>query len=300
MSSDLQQARAALAAGRRDEALVYAWNALSSAQGDELVELRRLAKELDDRSLLSELDSRGLPAVPATPSSPAPAEKRKRGARIGSGVFVTFVLAFIAYGVSQIPVEPGPLRATASDTVAFTQVRRVLTVGPGVYLVPMGNVRREDVRALADEVGLRYHVPASTLPQVALPLWTLDAQDGELNGDQLIRVLQLAYPTRGQAAVIGITDYDMFSTSLGIHGLFSLRNPVPYGVVSSSTLGASLFDRFRGQGRHERVRKLVARNIGFLYFHLPESADHHSLLRSSMSSVHDIDALHEDLDPGSR
>jgi hypothetical protein len=50
MSSDLQQARAALAAGRRDEALVYAWNALSSAQGDELVELRRLAQELDDRS----------------------------------------------------------------------------------------------------------------------------------------------------------------------------------------------------------------------------------------------------------
>jgi len=300
MSNDLQQAKAALAAGRRDEALVYAWNALSSVQGADLAELRRFAQELDDRSLLSELDSRGVPPVQVTPTVPVPDGKRKRGARIGRGVFVTFVLAFIAYCVSQIPVEPGPLRAGASDTVAFTQVRRVPTVGPGVYLVPMGNVRRVDVRALAREVSLRYHVPASTLPRVALPVWTLDVAEDALNGDQLIRVLQLTYPARGQAAVIGITDYDMFSTSLGIHGLFSLRDPVPYGVVSSSTLGASLFDRFCGHDRHERMRKLVARNIGFLYFHLPESADHHSLLRSSMSSVHDIDALHEDLPNGSR
>ena len=132
MSHDLHQARASLAAGRRDEALVYAWNALSSVQGAELVQLRRLAQELDDPSLLSELDRRGVPAVPAMPSSPVPDAKRKRGARIGPIVFATFVLALLGYLAFQIPVEPGSLRATASDTVAFTQARRVLTVGPGV------------------------------------------------------------------------------------------------------------------------------------------------------------------------
>jgi len=179
-------------------------------------------------------------------------------------------------------------------------VHRLVTVGAGVYLVPLGRLRREDLHALAEEVGFRYHVPAFVLPPVALPVWTLDAQSGELNGDELIRLLQLTYGTRGQAAVIGLTDYEMFSPSLSIHGLFSLRNPAPYGVVSSSTLGASLFDRLRGYGRHERVRKLIGRNIGFLYFRLPESADHRSLLRSSMSSNHDIDVLREELPTGSR
>jgi hypothetical protein len=295
MSRDLQQAKESLAAGRPDEARVYAWNALSSARDDELVELRRLAEELDDPSLLRELDARDVPAVPTVPSPARSPAKRRRLGYVGRLIPLAVVLLIVALFVTQIPTEPGPVRATPKDTVAFTKVRRILTVGPGVFLVPLGNVRHVDVRELAEEVGLRYHVPTSTLPPVALPLWTLDAEEGELNGDQLIHLLQLTYPTRGQTAVIGITDYDMFSTNLGMHGLFSLRNPVPYGVVSSSPLGASLFDRLRGHDRHERVRKLVARNVGFLYFRRPESSDPHSLLRSSMSSVHDIDALNEDL-----
>jgi hypothetical protein len=300
MSPDLQQAKAAFAVGRRDEALVYAWNAVNSAPDDELVELRRLAQELADPSLLQELDRRGVPAVPATPPASAVPPKSRRRALIGPAVFVAVVLGMLLLFVTQIPVEPRTLRATRDDTVDLTTVRRILTVGPGVHLVPLGNVQRVNVRALAEEVGLRYHVPTDTLPQVALPVWTLDEHDGALDGDRLIRLLQLTYRTRGQTAVIGITDYDMFSTNLEMHGLFSLRNPVPYGVVSSSTLGASLWARFRGHDRHQRVRKLVARNIGFLYFGLPQSSDSHSLLRSSMSSVGDIDALDESLPTGSR
>lgn len=297
MSPDLQKAAASFAAGRRDEALVFAWNALSSADGDELVELRRLAETLDDPLLLLELDRRGVPTPPAAvaPTAEESRPKRRRRALVGPLLFAGIVLVIVAVFVSQIPIEPGPVRATPNETVEHTLVRRVLTVGSGVYLVPLGNVRHVDVRALADEVGLRYRVPTSTLAPVALPSWTLDAKEGELNGDQLIRLLQLTYPARERAAVIGITDCDMFSTSLGMHGLFSLRNPMPYAVVSSSSLGATLFDRLHGHDRHERVRKLVGRNIGFLYFQRPESSDPRSLLRSSMSSVDDIDALDEDL-----
>ena len=298
MSLDLQKAAASFVAGRRDEALVYAWNALSSAWGDELVELRRLAQKLDDPLLLRELDRRGVPTAPPRAAEPPAAEIPSRGRRarvVGPLVFVGIVLAIIAFGVSQIPTEAGPVRATPKETVEHAMVRRLLTVGSGVYLVPLGNVRHVDVRALADEVAVRYRVRTRTLPALPLPGWTLAVKDGELNGDQLIRLLQLAYAARGRAAIIGITDCDMFSPSLGVHGLFSLRNPPPYAVVSSSSLGATLFDRLRGHDRHERVRKLVARNIGFLYFLRPVSRDPHSLLRSSMSSVGDIDSLDEDL-----
>jgi hypothetical protein len=295
MNRDLEQAKAALEAGRRDEALVYAWNALSSAEPDELVELRTLAEELGDASLRRELDTRGVPAGrPATPA-PDKAAERSRAQLIGKLVFAAITIALLGLFVSQIPTEPGPVRATRKDTVVFTKPAPIVTVSSGVFLVPLGDVRRVDVHALAAEVGRRYRVPASTLAPLPLPLWTLDPQEHALNGDQLIHLLQMTYSTRGRAAVIGITDYDMFSPNLGLHGLFSLRNPGPYGVVSSSTLGASLFDRIRGHDRHERVRKLVARNIGFLYLGRPESSDPHSLLRSSMSSVHDIDALKEDL-----
>ena len=117
----------------------------------------------------------------------------------------------------------------------------------------------------------------------------------QADADRLIQLLETTYLARGRAAIVGITDFEMLSPSTRMDHMFSLRNPPPYGVVSSSRLGASLFDRLRGHDRHERVRKLVARNIGFLYLRRPESSDSHSLLRSSMSSVHDIDALHEHL-----
>src|SRR5438105_1533680 len=211
MSPDVQKAAASLAAGRRDEALVYAWNSLSSAQGDDLAVLRSLAEKLDDPLLLLELDRRGLPALPVRQSSADLPAKRRRGALIGSFVFAGVVVAILALVVSQIPVEPGPLHARPTDTVEFTKVRRILTVGTGVYLVPLGKVRRVDVAALAAEVGRRYRVPTGTLPPVAIPIWTFDPGERALNGDQLIRLLQLTYPAQGHAAVIGITHIDMFS-----------------------------------------------------------------------------------------
>jgi hypothetical protein len=66
-------------------------------------------------------------------------------------------------------------------------------------------------------------------------------------------------------------------------------------VVSTSSLGASLYSRLRGHTRYERTRKLVARNIGFLYYHRDVVDDPHSLMRSQMHGVGDIDKLREQL-----
>jgi hypothetical protein len=104
-----------------------------------------------------------------------------------------------------------------------------------------------------------------------------------------------AYPASGDAVVIGITDYDIESTSLGIQHVFAFRDSQHHAVVSSAQIGANGFDRIRGHSRHERVRKLVAREIGFLYFKRSESTDLHSLVRSMMWRLHDIDALREQL-----
>ena len=95
--------------------------------------------------------------------------------------------------------------------------------------------------------------------------------------------------------VIGITDYDIESTSLGIQHMFSFRDSQRYAVVSSAQIGANGFDRVRGHSRHERVRKLVAREIGFLYLKRGETTDPHSLTRPMMWRLHDIDALREAL-----
>jgi hypothetical protein len=86
----------------------------------------------------------------------------------------------------------------------------------------------------------------------------------------------------------------MESTSLGIQHLFAFRDS-QYAVVSSAQLGANGFDRVRGHSRHERVRKLVARELGFLYFNRSESADPDSLLRPMLWRLDEIDRMREQL-----
>jgi predicted Zn-dependent protease len=142
----------------------------------------------------------------------------------------------------------------------------------------------------------RYDVPVVAWRRIDVASRTLDAARQQLVADELVSALRRVYPASGDAAVvIGITDYDIESTSLGIQHMFAFRDSQHYAVVSSAQMGANGFDRVRGHSRHERVRKLVARELGFLYFKRSESTDPHSLLRSMMWRLHDIDALRERL-----
>ena len=68
MDWDLRKAEQARARGERDEARVYAWNALATIRPEELTSLTRIAEQLDDELLLLELERRRL----SEESEPAP------------------------------------------------------------------------------------------------------------------------------------------------------------------------------------------------------------------------------------
>ena len=200
-----------------------------------------------------------------------------------------FVVLWI--GGTRVFAEPGPLRPASTDTARATP--SVRAERSGVVLDPLGRYARVDAGTLARELEARYGMPVVARPRIELPLWTLDAARHQLVADQLIRALRRAYPASADGVVIGITDFDIESTSLGIQHMFAFRDLSRYGIVSSAQIGANGFDRVHGHSRYERVRKLIAREIGFLYFKRNESTDPHSLLRPMLWRLHDIDALHE-------
>jgi hypothetical protein len=296
MESDLARAQKALAAGRLDEARVYAWSALSSAQPGESAELIALARALDDAQLLRELERRGDSTLPP----PRPARRRRKRRRIRRlarflpiAVFGSVVLLG---AIASIPLESGTRRPKPADTSAPGRLTQpVLTEHPGVWLVPVGRPKSADIDRLAQELAVRYRLPIGTLPNLALPRWTLDAGEHQLVSQRLVRLLARAYVPHGHAVIIGITDFDMYDEVEDLRDEFSLRAPPHYGVVSTSSLGASLFDRLSGHTRHERTRKLLARIIGFVYYGRGEVDDPHSLLRPQMHGVDDIDDLEEEL-----
>ncbi len=295
MKPDVERANAALAGGRQEEASVYAWNALADLAADDAPELARIAQELDDPRLLREIERRGFSTRPAEQPEPEPV-KRKPILRLARALPALAVALFIAGAlVTSIPTESGERYPTGKDSASETRfVRPILAERSGVWLVPLGEPGSVDVDRLAQELAAHYRLPVAVLPDIALPRWTLDANEQSLVAEQLILLLRQAYRAQDGAAIIGITDFEMYVTEDRTH-VFSWCAPPHYGVVSTSSLAANVLDRLRGHSRHERTRKLVARNIGFLYYRRHEIDDPHSLLRPPMHGNGDIDELKESL-----
>ncbi len=296
MKTELERANEALTSGRTDEATVHAWNALAGIGPAGAPELARIARELGDSQLLLEIERRGF-AIPADHApEPAPVERKPvlRILRLLPPIAV--VLIVLTAVVTSIPTESGERQPTAADAASKVRFNRpILTKMSGVWLVPIGDPRSVNLTRLAAELSMRYRIPVALLPGIELPSWTLDANEKNLVAQQLILLLTQAYQAKGGAAIIGITDYEMSATKDDLTHVFSWRAPPHYGVVSTSSLAANIVDRLRRHSRYERTRKLVARNIGFLYYRRRMVDDPHSLLRPPMHGAGDIDKLKEKL-----
>lgn len=296
MKADLERANEALIGGRPEEASVYGWNALADLGPEDAPELARIARELNDSQLLREIERRGFSTIPAEKPEPEPVKRRPILRLVRALPVLAVVLLIAAAVVTSIPTESGERYPTAKDAASEAKyVRPIVDEKSGVWLVPLGEAESVDVDRLAQELAAHYRVPVAVLPDIALPSWTLDANEESLVGEQLILLLRQVYRAQGRAAIIGITDYEMYATREDRTHVFSWRSPPHYGVVSTSSLAANVLDRLRGHSRHQRTRKLLARNIGFLYYRRHVVNDPHSLLRSPMHGNGDIDKLRETL-----
>lgn len=292
MNWDLRKAGQALARGDRDEARVYAWNALATIKPEETMALLRLAEELDDKLLILEIERRGITDEPEPAQSSTAAVTRARAL-----FFFALVAAVVLITVNSQLGEAGAMEPTERETTLLQQTGLpLLREHSGIWLVRIGQSKRVPLQKLAEDVSLRYQLPVGVLPEIALvPRNALDRSEQQLIGEELLAELARWYQADGTATIIGITDYDMRSRELDLSYTFSLRSIERYGVVSTSRLNGDVIDRIRGNTRYKRTRKLVARNIGFLFLRRPQADDPHSLLRSPMSGTGDIDALVEKL-----
>jgi hypothetical protein len=285
---DLRKAEQALARGERDEARVYAWNALATISPEEVTSLARIAEQLDDQLLILEIQRRGL----SLESEPAPLSTG--GTLVRAAFFVILLTAVVLTMFGATLSEAGPIVPKRNDAPLVQP--ELLRESSGIWLVRIGRSERVPLQKLADDLFFRYRLPVAVLAEIdPIPNSALDDAEHQLIGEELLGLLGQWYGARGNATIIGVTDYDMRSRSLDLSYTFSLRSSAHYGVISTSRLGGNVTDRIRGNTRYKRTRKLVARNIGFLYFGRPEVDDPHSLLRSQMSGNDDIDALEEEL-----
>ena len=163
----------------------------------------------------------------------------------------------------------------------------------GVHLVPLGDFDAEVLRELADHYERRYGLHVEILDGVALEDRAIDEHRGQYVAEDLVRLVWERYriaPESGDAVVIAVTDEDMYMRGYAEWNfVFSYRwDDGGYAVVSTARMTNS------DELTLSRLRKMVTKSVGVMYYGLSVSDDPASVLYTPLS-VDDLDRMGEDL-----
>jgi hypothetical protein len=167
--------------------------------------------------------------------------------------------------------------------------------GRKVYLAPLGGISAAELQDLADFYAVRYDLDVGILPPAPIPAGLEDPARSQVAAEDVIALLPSIYPEAADpnSVVIGVLPMDMYVRGIpDWRWAFGNRADGHLAVVSTARMHAKGF--FGASIAASRLRKMVTRDIGVLYFGLPLSNDAHSVLYSEILSVPDLDRLGED------
>lgn len=166
-------------------------------------------------------------------------------------------------------------------------------VAAPVYFAPIGDVPSEETDGLARHYQGKFGLRITVLPELPVPVDAFDADRGQLIGERLLDALASTEAARQDphATVIGLTSLDIYTLGEDWNYAYSLRRD-RFAVVSTARMGDGWFtDPTR---RMQRIRKMVTKNLGVLYYRLPLSDDPGSVLYRSILGPQDLDRASED------
>jgi tetratricopeptide (TPR) repeat protein len=167
-----------------------------------------------------------------------------------------------------------------------------------LYFIPLNNFPTTSLNRLVTFYKQKPGIEAITTESLPLRLAAIDNRRQQLIAEEVIELMKRSYPklvADPNAILIGLTDEDMYirdkdwqyAFSYWTHGRFAVvssarMNPVNFGSPANN----DLLDR--------RLRKMVLKNIGVLYYQLPANHDPKSVLYNDIKSVRDLDNMGED------
>ena len=173
-----------------------------------------------------------------------------------------------------------------------------------LYFVGVGDIHPDLIKDLAAHFRQTLGLAIQELPAVSFDPVTVDTGRSQVVAEELVAAIRRRHPAvaqDAQARIIGVTGDDMFlrkmagSWSFG----FSLRSDdahiavVSYARMDPAALGLSPDpDMLRS-----RLTKMVAKNIGVLYYGLPLSNDPRSVLYGKIGGTDELDVMTEYFDP---
>jgi predicted Zn-dependent protease len=127
--------------------------------------------------------------------------------------------------------------------------------------------------------------------------WPKDAYDPErrqMNSALMLTRLEEIYASVDQPAIaIALTTRDMFNPAVDWSYVFSYRRNNRVAVVSLARMDRGCMGLWPADDVRltARLRKMVGKNIGFMYFGLDMSSDPRSMLFANIGGPQELDAM---------
>lgn len=173
-----------------------------------------------------------------------------------------------------------------------------------LYLVPLGGFSPSIAEELAAYYKTRYGIPAEVLPNVHLGPSTMNAERDQLIAEEAVAVMKRDnsdVSNNPDAILIGLTSEDMYIAKYNWQFSFSWREQGKYAVVSTGRMNLpcrpGLLQRKQPVTDdliRVRLRKMVTKNVGILYFRLRQSDDPRSVLFRNVGGIEELDYMGEE------
>jgi predicted Zn-dependent protease len=167
-----------------------------------------------------------------------------------------------------------------------------------LYFVPLNNYSASEVTKLVNYCKQKIGVEPIVMDQVPFVLTTVDKKRQQVIAEEALELIKMKYKdlvADPNAVVIGFTDEDMYIRNRNWQWAFGYWTQRRFGIVSSARMNpANLGGAANDVLTEARLRKMVLKNIGVLYYLYPTNYNPKSLLYEEVHGVEDIDKMGDD------
>jgi tetratricopeptide (TPR) repeat protein len=167
-----------------------------------------------------------------------------------------------------------------------------------LYLIPLNDFSTGSLNRLVNYYKEKNGIDVITTQPLPLRLAAIDKRRQQLVAEDVIELIKRTHPKLVEdrnAILIGLTDEDMYIRKKNWEYAFSYRTQGRFAVVSSARMDpVNLGNPADNDLLDRRMRKMVLKNIGILYYQLPSNHNPKSVLCNDVMGVEDLDRMGED------
>ena len=188
----------------------------------------------------------------------------------------------------------GFVACTSRDTQRSARI-----IGSKIYFVPLGDFSTDQMQQLANYYHRRLGLEIPILKTITVPTSAMDSNREQLVAEKLVTDMRNAFPELAsdpQAILIGFTSQDMYPVTKQWRFAFGWRETdARAAVVSTARMNLHYLGQpFWGSSPKTRLRKMVTKDIGVLYYGLSQSDNPKSVLYNNIMGIQELDAVGEE------